>query len=155
MPKGKKRADSYTEAIGLTICEWLAEGKSLRAFCREPGSPSQSMVYRWLLKHDDFREKYSFAREVQADTLVDEIVEIADANTADVNETQRNRLRVDTRKWVAAKQRPKKYGDRAEVNLNATHQHNHTAESVSETSRWLEQLFGDGEKEQGKEPLPN
>jgi Bacteriophage Sf6, terminase small subunit-like len=41
----------------------------LRSPGDEPGSPSQSMIYRWLLAHDDFREKYTFAREVQADTL--------------------------------------------------------------------------------------
>ena len=42
MAKAKKpRADRYTEEIGLKICEWLASGQSLRAFCREPGTPSQ------------------------------------------------------------------------------------------------------------------
>jgi len=117
VPEPRRRPCHYTEETGLKICEWLAIGKSLAAFCREPGSLSQSTVHRWLLAYGDFLEKYKIAREVQADTLVDEIVEIADANTADVNETQRNRLRVDTRKWVAAKQRPKKYGDKVEAEI--------------------------------------
>jgi hypothetical protein len=150
MAKAKKpRADHYTEEIGLKICEWLASGQSLRAFCREPGTPSQSMVYRWLIAHEDFREKYRVAREVQADTLVDELVEIADAKTADVNETQRNRLRVDTRKWVAAKQRPVKYGERSEVNVNTHDQHNHLHVGVPDTAEWLRMLLA-----KGQEPPP-
>lgn len=149
------RPSGYTDKLGLKICEWIAEGKSLRAFCREKGSPSQSMVHRWLLGHDEFREKYTFAREVQADTFVDEIIEIADSESMDPAVVQRDRLRVDARKWAAAKQRPKKYGDRAEVNLNADHQHHHSVESVSETNLWLARLFGDAADSEAPKPLPN
>jgi hypothetical protein len=68
---------------------------------------------------------YARAREDQADTLADEIVGISDesAITAkvdgeevrfalDATAVARNRLRVDARKWVAAKLKPRKYGDR-------------------------------------------
>lgn len=67
------------------------------------------------------------AREDQADTLADEILEIADESENDTYEVDlgdgviiqkenrevvnRSRLRVDARKWVAAKLKPKKYGD--------------------------------------------
>jgi len=50
------------------------------------------------------------AREAQADKLFKECLTIADAaRPEDVNVA---RLRVDTRKWAAARLAPKKYGDR-------------------------------------------
>src|SRR6478736_3110654 len=66
------------------------------------------------------------AREEQADKLFQEIIEIADDASGDYVTTsdgkrivdheniQRSRLRVDARKWAAARLAPKKYGDRVE-----------------------------------------
>lgn len=129
------RPSGYSEELGLRICERLVEGESLRAICREEGMPSQSMVFRWLEADEAFRERYARARELQADTFADELTEIADDGTNDWMEQKdkegqaigwrengeaisRSRLRVDTRKWIASKLKPKKYGDKIET----THQ---------------------------------
>jgi len=80
-------------------------------------------VLKWLNKHEEFVVQYTRAREVQADTLIDETLDIADDSTNDWMERrgqivengeaiQRSRLRIDTRKWIAGKMRPKKYGER-------------------------------------------
>ena len=64
---------------------------------------------RQLRENEDFLERYARAHEAQADKFFKECIEIADAAT------QKNcnvaRLRVDTRKWAAARLAPKKYGD--------------------------------------------
>lgn len=84
--------------------------------------PEPATIYRWLSADKEFCNRYTRAREDQADTLADQIIEIADdcsrdtisdddgerANTEWIN---RSRLRVDARKWIAAKLKPKKYGD--------------------------------------------
>jgi hypothetical protein len=88
--------------------------------------PTQSSVYLWLLQKPDFSEQYTRAREEQADTLADEILAIADETPDSVTDEkgisrtdsgwvtwQRNR--VDARKWVASKLKPKKYGDALKV----------------------------------------
>lgn len=118
------RPSSFTPEMADTICARLMEGETLRAICRDDEMPSQSMVFRWLREHDAFREQYVLAREVQADTWADEIVEIADdgtqdtkkradgSETVDAEHIQRSRLRVDTRKWLMSKAAPKKYGDK-------------------------------------------
>src|SRR5262245_17178470 len=68
------------------------------------------------LEDEDFLERYTRAREAQADLFFKECLEIADRGRDSENEsqarTQRDRLRVDTRKWMAARLAPKKYGDR-------------------------------------------
>ncbi len=88
--------------------------------------PGLRTVMRWLFDgdHDDFWQQYARAREAQAEVWADEIVSIADEATGDTTtdkdgkETvnhehiQRSRLRVDTRKWIAAKLLPKRYGDK-------------------------------------------
>jgi hypothetical protein len=55
------------------------------------------------------------AREAQADKLFKECLEIADRGSESENENpqriQRDRLRIDARKWMAARLAPKKYGD--------------------------------------------
>ena len=75
---------------------------------------------------DDFRDQYARAREEQADKIFREIIEIADDASGDYVTTsdgkrivdheniQRSRLRVDARKWAAARLAPRKYGDRVE-----------------------------------------
>ena len=119
------RPSGFSQEIAGTICERLSLGESLRSICRDESMPSQSMVFRWLASNVDFREQYAHAREVQADSWADDIIEIADDSSGDVirdpesgNErfnseyAARSRLRVDTRKWLMARMAPKKYGDR-------------------------------------------
>jgi hypothetical protein len=107
------RPSSYTDEIADEICERLAEGESLRAICKSDGMPRMSSVFRWLADeaNERFREQYARAREEQAEALADEIVTIADGETPNAD-SARDRLRVDARKWVAAKLKPKKYGDK-------------------------------------------
>jgi hypothetical protein len=71
---------------------------------------------------------YARAKEQQADLLAEEIIEIADDSSKDLQGyddynnpienkefVNRSKLRVDARKWVASKLKPKKYGDKLEL----------------------------------------
>ena len=108
-----------------TIMARLAAGESLRSILRSDGMPTMTSVMRWLAEDKALREQYARAREVQAETLFDEILDIADDGSNDWIETdkgrildhehvQRSKLRIDARKWMAAKMAPKKYGDKPE-----------------------------------------
>lgn len=106
------RPSDFTQEVADAICEKLAEGESLRSICYAEDMPACSTVFRWLSLDATFSEQYARARESQADALFDEILSIADEEKDDV---QRSRLRVDARKWMAGKLRPKKYGERQEI----------------------------------------
>jgi len=126
--KPNGRPSTYTTEKAKTICDRLALGESLASICREEDMPSHSIVYVWLREHSDFLDMYTRAREEQAETHADEIVSIADETpeTAPVFDKdgkqidikldsayiQWQRQRIDARKWNAAKQRPRKYGER-------------------------------------------
>lgn len=103
----------------------------MRSVCRDEKMPSLETVFRWIRTNNEFREQYTRAKEESADALFDEIQDIADDGTNDwmtietrdgyekevVNHEAiaRSKLRVDTRKWMASKMKPKKYGDRLEL----------------------------------------
>ena len=80
--------------------------------------PAISSIMGWVFdgKHDEFSEQYTRAREAQAELWADEVVSISDeaVTAADNVKVQAARLRVDARKWVAAKLLPKRYGDKVQ-----------------------------------------
>jgi hypothetical protein len=110
--RGRGRPSKYSPEIVADLCAGIAKGKSLNSLCAPSDKPDIATVFRWLDKYPEFRDKYAQAKEASADYMADELLEIADASTGDV---QRDRLRVDTRKWIAAKLKPKKYGERQQV----------------------------------------
>lgn len=130
MPAG--RPSEYSPEKADLICERLIDGESLRSICLDDDMPAGSTVCRWLANNEEFRKQYALAREAQADTLADEMLDIADDGTNDWMErqgkdgetgrleyngdhVQRSRLRIDARKWLASKMAPKKYGDKIDV----------------------------------------
>ena len=111
------------EAITELVCSELALGKSLRSILdADDKLPSASTFLDWIGADSFLAEQYAHARQMAYELLADEIVAIADENyTTDehgVRERlsseaiQRNRLRVDTRKWMLSKMLPKIYGDK-------------------------------------------
>ncbi|MFK3845296.1 terminase small subunit protein [Stenotrophomonas sp. NPDC078853] len=134
------RPTDYREELAELICDRIADGESLKAICADEGMPHRATVFRWLAVFETFRDMYAHAREEQAETLADEIVGISDeecttvraikhgssdddgeGNTEvvfDSTAVARNRLRVDARKWVAAKLKPRKYGDKIQQELS-------------------------------------
>lgn len=89
--------------------------------------PDKATVFRWLADRPDFRDQYARARDEQADFYAEEILQISDDGRNDYYVTEdgteivnhdhiaRSRLRVDSRKWLASKLAPKKYGDKVDV----------------------------------------
>ena len=105
------RPSEYTQEIASAICLRLIQGESLKAICRDDSMPCNTSVYNWLEAYPEFMNQYTRARDLQADTWADELVYIAD-KSEDYNKA---RLQIDTRKWIASKLKPKKYGDKTET----------------------------------------
>jgi hypothetical protein len=118
--KGKPRAQvRCTDELGDRICEKLAQSKTLRAICREAGMPAEATVRAWALDldgHGPFAAKYARAREIGYYGMADEILDIADH--PDESTVNRDRLRIDTRKWLLSKALPKIYGDKRVVDVD-------------------------------------
>lgn len=126
---GPGRPSKFTQALADNICTQITEGKSLRAICSQEEIPCISTVIRWLRENKDFQSQYTQAKDDQADTLADEILHIADntkpgvitktfadgsVETREQDMTEHRKLQIDARKWIAARLKPKKYGDKVE-----------------------------------------
>ncbi|WP_210265292.1 hypothetical protein [Ensifer canadensis] len=103
------RPTTYSAEMAARICAEIACGQSLRKVCKPSGMPAASTVFLWLSKHREFSEQYARAQADRTAYWAEEIVEISDDEKT---ETQRARLKVDTRKWLMSKMAPKKFGER-------------------------------------------
>ena len=110
----RKSPVSFTQDIGDSICEQIVEGESLRSICKQSGMPSIGAFLRWVSENDALKEQYARAKQEQAETFFDEIIDIADHS--DKENVACARLQVDARKWVLGKLKPKKYGDKLDLN---------------------------------------
>jgi hypothetical protein len=95
------------------ICDHLTTGKSLIEVGALPGYPSSDSMYRQMARDPDFAARIARAREAGQDHEADAIVQMADIATSE--NWQVVKLRMDARKWRAAKLAPKRYGERSTV----------------------------------------
>ena len=114
------RPSIFSTELASTICARLARGESVRTICKDPKMPCTATVFKWLAngKHLGFMDQYESARLDGLETLAEEILSIADApvgltvtGATDSGAVQKQRLQIDTRKWILSKLLPKKYGD--------------------------------------------
>lgn len=116
------------------LCDQLATtsngiGTILRSGYQGKDLPSYSSIMAWLDADEKLLDRYTRAKEAQADFMADEILDIADDGSNDWMErhdkdgnnvgwqvngehVQRSRLRIESRKWLASKLKPKKYGEK-------------------------------------------
>lgn len=99
----------FTQELADAFCAELAQGKSMKAVCEGDEFPTRKTIFCWLRTKPEFLAQYERAKRESADVLVDEITAIADDVTSDPN---CRRIRMDARKWVASKLKPKAYGDK-------------------------------------------
>lgn len=115
-----------TEIIN-TICDRISKGESLRSVLRSENMPSLSNFFAWIDNNKDFQNQYARATELRAETIFEDILNISDSTDNDIIELpdgskvtnhhaiNRDRLRVDSRKWMLAKMMPKKYGEKLDI----------------------------------------
>lgn len=126
------RPTIYSSKLADEICDIIASSNRGLAFiCKNEKFPCRSTVHKWITENKEFLDKYTRAREDQADFLAEEILEIADHSDKDTviiynksgkaipvedkEWTNRSRLRVEARKWIASKLKAKKYGDKIDL----------------------------------------
>jgi hypothetical protein len=106
------RPSDYTKEKGDLICERIStHDVGLPRLCKMYSDmPDEKTVQRWRYQNAEFRLKYAQAKMIQADLLAEQCLEISDSCIPE--EVGVDRLRVDTRKWLASKLLPKQYGDK-------------------------------------------
>jgi transposase-like protein len=124
------RPEIYTQELADKVCEEIAQGYSMRTVCKADGMPNISTLFKWIREKSEFSQQYAKATEERTEAMSEDLLDIADDGSNDLmriqkgNETyeienkevtNRSKLRVDTRKWLMSKMKPKKYGDKLDV----------------------------------------
>lgn len=108
------------------ILERITEGRSLVYAVKEANMSYATAMYQ-LRNNPELQTKYRACMEERGDYLADELVDLSDEMPpADLDPSlinawvNRQRLRIDARKWSAAKLRPKMWGDKIDVSVTHT-----------------------------------
>lgn len=133
MPAGQPT--KYNPKLAQQICNYIAEGYSLRQIEELPEMPCKATILNWATDDTkpEFLDQYAKAMERRTEYWAEEILDIADDGSNDWIEREnkdgskyevinneainRSRLRVDARKWLMSKLKPKKYGDKVTQEL--------------------------------------
>lgn len=144
----RKSAVAYTPEIGERIITGLIEGRSVNKICQGDDMPSSRSVRKWSADPaHPLSKEYLRAREIGLTAIADELIDLADtANSENYNAI---RLRVDARKWILSKQLPSTYGDRSDLHVKAEVTSKVQLPSDRELARLLASLASDAE-----EPIP-
>lgn len=127
-PSAKKSRGRPAEAppaeIVEDILQWIADGHTLRSYCRQDGKPAWRTIYHWLDKDSEFLARFAHARDMGADAIAEETLEIIDTMPMqaggdnprmDSAHVTWMKNRVDQRMKLLSKWNPKKYGDKVGV----------------------------------------
>jgi hypothetical protein len=120
------------------MLEHITEGKSLMSATKEAKMSYATAMYQ-LRNNPELQSKYREAIAERGDYLADELVDLSDEMPpADLDPqlinawVNRQRLRIDARKWTASKLRPKQWGDKIDVSVT------HTQISINEALKSAE-----------------
>lgn len=133
-----RRPTVLTNRLRASMLANISSGMSVRKMCENRKFPTREMFYKWLREDDSFVNEYEIAVQSRADAIAEEILEIADDDSNDykINELSeddklkidqiklaRDKVKIDARKWIAAKMAPKKYGNNIKVDSDNKHDH--------------------------------
>lgn len=109
----------YTKKLGMEICRLLAEGMSMNKICKYRHMPARCTIYVWLQENPEFAAMHLVARQEQAATIVDDMLDMnallrgeGDHVPLTSDQIKALRLVADNTKWLACKWAPKTFGDK-------------------------------------------
>lgn len=119
----------FRPELATAIVERIAEGETLSQICKSDGMPTPTTFRRWTLAREDLWETFQAARELKADSLFDEALDLSRLIREEPGGAQRVRahdIAINHLRWAAGKLNPVKYSDRSQINLTVPIQINTT-----------------------------
>jgi len=121
-------AAEWAPVINEILSAIATTPKSLKTICEEiESAPTAKTFWQWMEHDSELGERYARAKQAQLEVLADQIVDLADTERicekvtikADgsrevviLDQVERTKVQIDSRKWLLAKLNPKKYGER-------------------------------------------
>lgn len=108
--------------ISRQVFNLMEQGVPLGKSCKQIGIP-KGTVQDWIKASEELTGQYAIAREALLEHWAEEVATISDEDPMQIVDqngiarydsaaVQHQRLRVDSRKWLLSKLKPKQYGDK-------------------------------------------
>lgn len=103
-----------TAEIKEEICQSITSTHlGLPTLCsKNPHWGAYSTIRRYLVSDIDFGQRYNLAKQLQADFMVEGLIEIAKNCLPLRNEIDKARLEIDTIKWAVGVLKPRSYANK-------------------------------------------
>lgn len=117
-PEVKSLVLAQYEHIFMRVIDEIAHGQSLSQILRDDQRDiDYNDFYRWIKRDPQRSQLFAEAQEMRTEFMAGEIIQIADADDS-LEDVNRSRLKIDTRKWLMGAHNKKKYG--ATTNIEMT-----------------------------------
>ena len=105
--------------------EQVYRGRSLRSLVEDdPRLVSYEDFLRWIKRDPTRHERFKEAQEMRTEFLAGEILEIADGtesvDPSAPDTVNRDKLRIDTRKWLMSAHNRKRYGETKQIEVGGS-----------------------------------
>lgn len=134
------RPTDYSEELAESVCSWISGGKSLRAYCRQDGTPDVTTVCRWIVRHDAFRQQYTQAREAAGYAHGDGVIEVVELLREGDVDPQTAKAMMDGLKWAAERMAPRAHAPRNTIDNTSSDG------TMTPKGRCLDDFYGGKEK---------
>jgi len=113
------------ENIFERVVEGIYRGKHIRRLIENDNRiVSYEDFMKWIKRDHSRYERYKEAQELRMEFVANDIVEISDGidsiDPSSSDSINRDKLRIDTRKWLMSAYNKKRYGEIKQVELNTT-----------------------------------
>lgn len=124
-PEAKALRHVEYEQIFERVIEDIYRGRSLQSLIQDDHRIiSYEDFLRWVKRDPQRHERFKEAQEMRTEFLAGEILEIADGieavDPSSSDTVNRDKLRIDTRKWLMGAHNRKRYGESKQIELGGT-----------------------------------
>jgi hypothetical protein len=113
MPRKQAPRVEFSQAKFDEICSLIADGKSVRTICEMDGMPNRCTFNEWRKRTPELQAQYDQAYIDYENSVLDDIVYIADTEP----DPRKAAVRMDARKWDLKIRNRKRFGDKVEAEL--------------------------------------
>ena len=105
--------------IFIKICESVADGVGVVNTCKKMEGVTYKAFFKAMCKDEKWRNMYLDAKSIALERMAEEITDIADedipADQYRGSAVSHQRMRIDSRKWLLSKLKPRNYGDKVDI----------------------------------------